>query len=210
MEYTGLLKFAAFQGVVKNFTKMPMRLGLGDVFNLSTAYHPFISSIKGKFNEVSSDAFKTASTLDELELANKYLRKASLPGVITSLPNAVGATAGALALGALAHHFWKTVEPDIKSMDIDDLYKKLSAIEPEITNYPSSKAKHYMQILLEHSKALSTKPRIFAATLVRMLPFPTFPYEQLSNLDKITGSDEIGRLSNLTSGMSSSVKMLGV
>jgi len=209
MNYTETLKLAAGASLIKNFTKMPMEATLDSVFTVGSGYHPFMDALKGNHKELGRTAFKTASAVTELELANKYLRKASIPGAITSLPTAIGAAAGALAFGALGHHFWKTIEPDVKGANVDDLYRKLSSIEPEITNYPKLKAKHYMEILLEHSKILSTKPRIFASILTRVLPFPTFPYEQLSNMDKITGADDAGRTANIVKGMSSAAKLLG-
>jgi len=211
MNYTYILKTAGFTQIPKQFVKSSLKNPMHgkNLMRLAAVYEPITGALKGDFSNIKF-ASLSGKALNALEKAELHLSKAQRPGAwLEAGANAVKGLTGLALLGTSAYLMGKSIAPEFAKVDIDKLYNKLRTLEPNITNYSENKAKEYLQVLLEHNKELMNKPRILSAILVRVLPYPTFPYENLDKITKVIGtSEQASTVSALSKGLSAAGNLM--
>lgn len=123
-------------------------------------------------------------------MITEILKDAADPvGTLGRFSKLVGATA---PLGYLYYLHKATAAPKI---DKDALLDQVKQFEPGLARYPADRVDDYYSLLLEYDPDLSQKPRILGKILLRLIPYPTFPYEELGRIKDIFGKDITGQMS---------------
>ena len=197
-----------FTNIFKKALKTPP--SFNTMFNMYMGLDSFKKGLKGNLSSLTKSAApaNNQQIVRELEAAHRYFNRATVPNVLLNLPRITTGLAGIATLGILGKHIADSYRAHTLSQDLEGLYKQLVEIEPDIKNYSKDRALRYLATLLEHSKELATKPRILASVLDRILPYPTFPFEQLTQLEKVSPyGKSIKTIADTMKGMSYASKL---
>jgi hypothetical protein len=120
--------------------------------------------------------------LDLNELEKQIRASSTFTGILGNVGKAM---LPALALGGTYAYLHHAANP--APTNVDALYEDLKKIEPHIGDYPKSKAMDFLKVVLENDPTFANRPRTLGAVLSRLLPYPSFPYEELIKMKDLAG-----------------------
>jgi len=145
------------------------------------------------------------------------MRKLETVGNFSSFLGAVKAVVPLVGLGALGYsalnHLGAVSPIGHKEMEGSELVKtmkELKDLNPQLGNYADSKIEEYLRIILESTPEITSRPRILAAVLARVLPYPYFPYEELQKITAVLyNKEQVGALGAYGKLLENASKILG-